>query len=72
LSENNSSVAIDEDHDMEKPPDGEKPGSPSAADKKPYHTPNFSIYGEVREITQTIVGGTGMNDQIHGNDKTSP
>jgi hypothetical protein len=40
--------------------------------KKSYHAPQLSIYGEVREITKSIVGGTGMNDSVHGNDKTAP
>lgn len=53
---------------MDKPPISEK----SAPQKKPYHKPQLSSYGEVREITRSIVGGTGMNDSVHGNDKTSP
>ena len=57
---------------MEKPPTTEKSAPAIAPKKKPYHTPEFSIYGEVREITKTIIGGTGMNDSAHGNDKTSP
>lgn len=40
--------------------------------KKSYHAPEFYTYGDIREITQTIVGGSGMNDSVHGNDKTAP
>lgn len=57
---------------MEKSPTGEKSAPAVKTPKKPYHPPEFSIYGEVREITKTIIGGTGMNDSAHGNDKTSP
>ncbi len=57
---------------MEKPPTAEKSSPTTTPAKKPYHTPEFSIYGEVREITRSIVAGTGMNDGAHGNDKTSP
>lgn len=39
--------------------------------KKNYHAPELVSYGDIREITQTIVGGTGMNDTVHGNDKTA-
>ena len=38
--------------------------------RKQYHPPALTIYGDLREITKTIIGGTGMNDGIHGNDKT--
>jgi hypothetical protein len=57
---------------MEKTPGASSNPQTQTPKKKPYHPPEFSIYGEVREITQSIIGGTGMNDQIHGNDKTSP
>ena len=57
---------------MEKPPSAEKSAPAVKTTKKPYHAPEFSIYGEVREITKSIIGGTGMNDSVHGNDKTSP
>ena len=57
---------------MEKLPTAEKSAPATTPAKKPYHAPEFSIYGEVREITKTIIGGTGMNDSVHGNDKTSP
>ena len=30
--------------------------------KKPYVSPELVIYGDVREITQIVVGGTGKND----------
>jgi hypothetical protein len=56
---------------MDKPPTAEK-SAPATPAKKPYHAPEFSIYGEVREITKSIIGGTGMNDSAHGSDKTSP
>lgn len=53
------------------------PPTPDATDesdaKKAYHQPELFAYGDVREITQSIVNGTGMNDSIiHGNDKTAP
>ena len=57
---------------MEKPPSAEKSAPAVKTTKKPYHAPEFSIYGEVREITKSIIGGTGMNDTVHGVDKTSP
>lgn len=57
---------------MDKSPSAEKSTPATTAEKKPYHAPQFSIYGEVREITKTIVGGTGKNDRAQGNDKTSP
>ena len=57
---------------MEKLPAAEKSAPATTPTKKPYHAPEFSIYGEVREITKAIVGGTGMNDSVHGVDKTSP
>ena len=57
---------------MEKPPTAEKTAPATTPPKKPYHSPQLSIYGEVREITKSIIGGTGMNDNVHSNDKTSP
>jgi len=40
--------------------------------KKPYHTPQLSLYGSVREITKAMGGTTGKNDGGGGPDKTSP
>ena len=57
---------------MEKPPTAEKSEPATTLKKKPYHAPQLSIYGEVREITKAIINGTGMNDSAHGNDKTAP
>ena len=57
---------------MEKPPSAEKSEPATTLKKKPYHAPQLAIYGEVREITKSIIGGTGMNDMAAGNDKTAP
>ena len=57
---------------MEKPPTAENPAPDTVPSKKAYHPPQFSIYGEVREITKSV-GVTGMNDTgVHGNDKSQP
>lgn len=38
--------------------------------KKVYRRPELSIYGKIHEVTRTIQPGNGMNDTIHGVDKT--
>jgi len=57
---------------MEKPPTAEKSEPATTLKKKPYHAPQLSIYGGVREITKSILHGSGMNDSVHGVDKTAP
>ena len=37
---------------------------------KPYHSPNFYSYGDIREITQRNGGTMGKNDGGAGTDKT--
>jgi hypothetical protein len=39
--------------------------------KKQFRDPELVVYGDIRSITQNIVGGSGMNDNIMGNDKTA-
>ena len=42
-------------------------------EKKPYHTPELSFYGDIREITKNIPMGNGKNDNAGGgNEKTQP
>jgi len=55
---------------MEKPTSTEKITPASPATKKTYHPPEFSVYGEIREITKNIVSGMGNNDNAHGPEKT--
>lgn len=38
--------------------------------KKPYNRPQFSSYGQIRDITKTLGGTVGKNDGGGGNDKT--
>lgn len=39
-------------------------------EKKKYHPPQLSVYGDIRELTQAIGGTTGKNDGGAGKDKT--
>jgi len=42
-------------------------------EKKPYHRPELSFYGDIREITKNIINGNGKNDnQGGGNEKSKP
>ena len=38
--------------------------------KKPYHRPQLSSYGQIRDITKVLGGTVGKNDGGGGNDKT--
>lgn len=38
--------------------------------KKPYRLPVLEVYGSVREMTQGIPSGSGMNDNAMTNNKT--
>jgi hypothetical protein len=41
------------------------------AAKKPYHSPEVRVYGDVRDLTRTNPAGTGQNDgHPSGNRKT--
>lgn len=42
----------------------------SGPPEKPYHTPKFYSYGDIREITQRNGGIMGKNDGGAGPDKT--
>jgi hypothetical protein len=42
-------------------------------EKKPYHCPELSFYGDIREITKNLTSTNGKNDnQGGGNQKTLP
>lgn len=43
---------------------------PAPIVKKVYRSPELSIYGEIHEVTRIIQPGNGMNDSVHGVDKT--
>jgi len=38
--------------------------------RQPYTKPKLVSYGDIREVTRTMGGTTGMNDGGAGNDKT--
>ena len=40
--------------------------------KKPYQTPRVEIFGNIREITQSMGGTRGKNDGGAGPDKSLP
>ena len=42
----------------------------SGLSEKPYHSPTFYSYGDIREITQRNGGTMGKNDGGAGVDKT--
>lgn len=39
--------------------------------KKPYASPQVSVYGDIREITRTTGGGGAVNDAMTGANKTA-
>ena len=39
--------------------------------KKPYETPELSVYGDIREITQSATGKSGDDGATKGNSKTN-
>ena len=43
----------------------------SESTKKPYETPKLSVYGDIREITQSAVGSMGNDGVTTGPSKTS-
>lgn len=38
--------------------------------KKPYRTPHLQIYGDLREITNTVTNTGHATDDFHGNTRT--
>ncbi len=40
------------------------------SEKKPYHRPKLTVYGDIREITQTSARGGAINDMTTGMNKS--